>query len=103
MAREAALAADLHARLDDSANVPQAWRSRLHDFTDRAVGFFAREVADRTDNEGDGAARATSLPLIMSRAPWRWLGKAGRIHEMRGDAREAAAVADGDRSSCFRA
>ncbi len=26
---EGALAADLHARLDDSANVPQAWRDRL--------------------------------------------------------------------------
>jgi acyl-CoA dehydrogenase len=81
---EAALAADLHARLDDSANVPQAWRSRLHDFTDRAVGF-AREVADRTDNEGD-ARRATSLLYhVASAVALAWEG--GRIHEMRGDAR----------------
>ena len=28
---DAALAADLHARLDDSANVPQAWRDRLRE------------------------------------------------------------------------
>src|SRR5213592_1831499 len=56
---DAALAADLHARLDDSANVPQAWRRRLRDLTDRAVGF-AREVTDRTDNEAE-ARRATSL------------------------------------------
>jgi acyl-CoA dehydrogenase len=81
---EAALAADLHARLDDSANVPQAWRSRLHYFTDRAVGF-AREVADRTDNEGD-ARRATSLLYhVASAVALAWEG--GRIHEMRGDAR----------------
>jgi alkylation response protein AidB-like acyl-CoA dehydrogenase len=81
---EAALAADLHARLDDSANVPQAWRSRLHDLTDRAVGF-AREVADRMDNEGD-ARRATSLLYhVASAVALAWEG--GRIHEMRGDAR----------------
>src|SRR5205814_9438526 len=36
---DAALAADLHARLDDSANVPQAWRSRLRELTDRAIGL----------------------------------------------------------------
>lgn len=81
---EAALAADLHARLDDSANVPQAWRSRLHDLTDRAVGF-AREVADRMDNEGD-ARRGTSLLYhVASAVALAWEG--GRIHEMRGDAR----------------
>src|SRR6201747_413740 len=49
---EAPLAADVHARLDDSANVPQAWRNRLRDLADRAVRF-AREVAGRADNEGD--------------------------------------------------
>src|SRR6266545_4756511 len=81
---DAALAADLHARLDDSANVPQAWRSRLHDLTDRAVGF-AREVASKSDNEGD-ARRATSLLYhVASAVALTWEG--GRIHEMRGDAR----------------
>jgi acyl-CoA dehydrogenase len=81
---DAALAADLHARLDDSANVPQAWRSRLRDLTDRAVGF-AREVTDRTDNEAE-ARRATSLLYhIASAVALAWEG--GRIHEMRGDAR----------------
>jgi alkylation response protein AidB-like acyl-CoA dehydrogenase len=81
---DAALAADLHARLDDSANVPQAWRSRLHGLTDRAVGF-AREVASRVDNEGD-ARRATSLLYhVASAVALAWEG--GRIHEMRGDAR----------------
>ncbi|WP_050629615.1 acyl-CoA dehydrogenase family protein [Bradyrhizobium viridifuturi] len=79
-----ALAADLHARLDDSANVPQAWRNRLRELSDRAIGF-AREVAGRIDNEGD-ARRATSLLYhVASAVALAWEG--GRIHEMRGDAR----------------
>ncbi len=81
---DAALAADLHARLDDSANVPQAWRDRLREVTDRAIGF-AREVAGRTDNEAE-ARRATSLLYhVASAVVLTWEG--GRIHEMRGDAR----------------
>jgi len=81
---DAALAADLHARLDDSANVPQAWRNRLRELSDRAIGF-AREVATRTDNEAD-ARRATSLLYhIASAVALAW--EAHRIHEMRGDAR----------------
>src|SRR5882757_3179555 len=81
---EAALAADLYARLDDSANVPQAWRNRLGDLVDRAIGF-AREVAGRADNESD-ARRATSLLYhVASAVALAWEG--GRIHEMRGDAR----------------
>jgi acyl-CoA dehydrogenase len=81
---DAALAADLHARLDDSTGVPQAWRARLRDLTDRAIGF-AREVASRTDNEAE-ARRATSLLYhVASAVVLAWEG--GRIHEMRGDAR----------------
>jgi hypothetical protein len=81
---DAALAADLHARLDDSADVPQAWRDRLHDLADRAIGF-AREVAGRTDNEAE-ARRATSLLYHVATAvALAWEG--GRIHAMRGDAR----------------
>ncbi len=81
---DAALAADLHARLDDSANVPQAWRDRLRNLTDRAIDF-AREVAARTDNEAE-ARRATSLLYhVASSVALAWEG--GRIHEMRGDAR----------------
>ncbi|MGY3532086.1 acyl-CoA dehydrogenase family protein [Bradyrhizobium sp. USDA 4452] len=79
-----ALAADLHARLDDSPNVPEAWRNRLRDLSDRAI-TFAREVASRIDNEGD-ARRATSLLYhVASAVALAWEG--GRIHEMRGDAR----------------
>jgi alkylation response protein AidB-like acyl-CoA dehydrogenase len=81
---EAALAADLHARLDDSADVPQAWRGTLRGLVDRAIGF-AREVAARMDNEAE-ARRATSLLYhVASSVALAWEG--GRIHEMRGDAR----------------
>ena len=74
----------MHARLDDSANVPQAWRDRLRDLADRAVGF-AREVASRADNEAE-ARRATSLLYhVASAVALAWEG--GRIQEMRGDAR----------------
>src|ERR1700686_3546620 len=65
---DSALAADLHARLDDSTGVPQAWRGTLRGLTDRPIGF-AREVASRSDNEPmRGAPPACS---IMSPAPWR--------------------------------
>jgi len=81
---DAALAADLHARLDDSANVPQAWRDQLRGLSDRAIGL-AREVASRTDNEVE-ARRATSLLYhVASAVQLSWEG--GRIHQMRGDAR----------------
>jgi acyl-CoA dehydrogenase len=81
---DAALSADLHARLDDSTDVPQAWRDRLRGLTDRAIGF-AREVAARTDNEAE-SRRATSLLYhVASAVALAWEG--ARIHAMRGDAR----------------
>jgi acyl-CoA dehydrogenase len=81
---EAALAADLHARLDDSPSVPQAWRDRLRNLTDRAVAL-ARDVAGRADSESE-ARRATSvLYHVASAVALAWEGH--RIHAMRGDAR----------------
>ncbi|HKO71549.1 MAG TPA: acyl-CoA dehydrogenase family protein [Bradyrhizobium sp.] len=81
---DAALAADLHSRLDESADIPQPWRNRLHDLTDRAIGF-AREVAGRIDNEVE-VRRATSLLYhVASAVALTWEG--GRIYQMRGDAR----------------
>jgi alkylation response protein AidB-like acyl-CoA dehydrogenase len=81
---ESALAADLHARLDDSAKVPPAFRDRLRGLTDRAIGF-AREVAARPDSESE-ARRATSLLYhVASAVALAWEGC--RIHDMRGDAR----------------
>jgi alkylation response protein AidB-like acyl-CoA dehydrogenase len=81
---EAALAADLHARLDDAGAVPQAWRDRLRGLIDRAVAL-AREVAGRADHEAE-ARRATSvLYHVCSAVAFAWEGD--RIHAMRGDAR----------------
>lgn len=81
---EAALAADLHARLDDSANVPQAWRDRLHGLVDRAIAF-AREVAMHSGNEADARRATSSLYHVASAVTLAW--EAGRIFAMRGDAR----------------
>ncbi|HEY4985590.1 MAG TPA: acyl-CoA dehydrogenase family protein [Bradyrhizobium sp.] len=81
---EAALSADLHARLDDSGTVPQPFQDRLRGLIDRAIGF-AREVASRADNEAE-ARRATSLLYhVASAVSLCW--EAGRIDAMRGDAR----------------
>src|SRR4051794_35020372 len=81
---EAVLAADLHARLDDASDVPQAWRDRLRGLVDRAIAL-AREVASRADNEAE-ARRATSLLYHVAGAvALAW--EAHRIHDMRGDAR----------------
>lgn len=81
---DSALGADLHARLDDSASVPQAWRDRLHGLTDRAVAF-AREVAARADNEADSRRATSTLYHVASAVILAWEG--ARIHAARGDAR----------------
>jgi acyl-CoA dehydrogenase len=81
---EAALAADLHARLDDSPSVPQAWRDRLRGLADKAIDF-AREVAARSENEGDARRATSSLYHVASAIAMTW--EAHRIHERRGDAR----------------
>jgi alkylation response protein AidB-like acyl-CoA dehydrogenase len=81
---DAALAADLHARIDDSASIPNAFRDRLRSFADRAIQF-ARKVASGGENETE-ARRATSLLYhVASAVALAW--EAARIHETRGDAR----------------
>src|SRR5579871_2806720 len=81
---DAALSADLHARLDDSGNVPSVFRDRLRGLADSAVRF-AREVASRSENETE-ARRATSLLYhVASAVQFAWEG--ARIDQMRGDAR----------------
>src|SRR5580692_7503169 len=81
---DAALAADLRARIDDSAAIPDAFRERLRQLTDSAVGF-AGEVASRSENEAE-ARRATSLLYhAASAVVLAW--EAQRIHARRGDAR----------------
>jgi acyl-CoA dehydrogenase len=81
---EAALAADLHARLDDSAGVPITFRDRLRRNIDGAIAF-ARQVAKDNANEAD-ARRATSVLYHAASAVYlAW--EADRIHQRRGDAR----------------
>jgi acyl-CoA dehydrogenase len=81
---DSALAADLHARISDSAGVPSSFKDWLRQLTDRAVGF-ARDVAAQAENEAE-ARRATSLLYhVASAVALAW--EAARIHEARGDAR----------------
>ncbi|MGN6311691.1 MAG: acyl-CoA dehydrogenase family protein [Xanthobacteraceae bacterium] len=91
---ESALGADLHARLDDSAGVPQAWRDKLHGLTDKAIAF-AREVAQHSENEADARRATSTLYQVASAVAMTWEG--ARIHTARGDARRvllARAVID---------
>lgn len=91
---ESALGADLHARLDDSAAVPQAWRDKLHGLTDKAIAF-AREVARHSENEADARRATSTLYQVASAVAMTWEG--ARIHAARGDARRvllARAVID---------
>ncbi|CAN5184504.1 acyl-CoA dehydrogenase family protein [soil metagenome] len=80
---EAALGADLHARIDDAASIPQGWRDRLHTLTDKAIGFV-REVAGNSRNEAEARRATTALYHVASSVTFAWEGS--RIHAMRGDA-----------------
>ncbi|MGA2054955.1 MAG: acyl-CoA dehydrogenase family protein [Bradyrhizobium sp.] len=81
---DAALVADLHARINDSPSIPNVFRDRLRALADRAIEF-ARKVAGGGENETE-ARRATSLLYhVASAVALAW--EADRIHEMRGDAR----------------
>ncbi len=81
---EAALGADLHARVDDMPVIPQGWRDRLRGLTDKAIGF-AREVASRSENEAEARRATSTLYHVASAVTFAWEGS--RIHAMRGDAR----------------
>jgi acyl-CoA dehydrogenase len=101
---EAAFAADLHARIADTAILPPAYASRLRDTVDRAIGF-ARAVADAATSDrpasqaataSETAAEAASAEVDARRATsvlyhaasavtLAW--EAGQIEARRGDAR----------------
>jgi alkylation response protein AidB-like acyl-CoA dehydrogenase len=83
---ESAFGADMHARLDEASSVPQAWRDRLRDLTDRAIAF-ARVVAARADNESDSRRATSNLYHVASAVALTSEG--AKIHGMRGDARRA--------------
>jgi alkylation response protein AidB-like acyl-CoA dehydrogenase len=81
---EGALAADLHARLQETPSLPAAYRDRLRGLIDRAISF-AQNVAAKADNEAD-ARRATSMLYhTASAVVLAWEGE--RVLETRGDAR----------------
>ena len=78
---EAALLAELHAKLDD---VPNPWSDRLRGLVDRAVGF-ARLVAGDARHEADARKATSTLYHIASAVTLAWEGT--QIHAARGDAR----------------
>ena len=73
---EAALAAHLHARLDEATPVPAAYRDRLLDAVNRAIGL-ARAVGADPEREAD-ARRATSAlyhpasAALLAWEAWRY-------------------------------
>jgi len=81
---EAALAAHLHARLDEAIPVPAAYRDRLRDAVDRAIGF-ARAVGTDPEREADARQATSALYHAASATLLAW--EAWRIHEASGDAR----------------
>ena len=81
---DAALAADLHAKIDDMTGVPQGWRDRLRSLSDKAIGF-AGQVARDSDNEADARRATSALYHVASAVTFAWEG--GRLYETRGDAK----------------
>jgi hypothetical protein len=81
---EAALADDLHARIEEATGVPIAYRDRLKRLADRAVAF-ARSVAASADMEADSRRATSALYHVASAVSLAW--EASLTHERRGDAR----------------
>lgn len=81
---ESALAADLHARIAETAQLPKRFADRLKRTVDQAIAFAA-ETAREGASEAD-ARRATSLLYhVASAVTLAW--EAGHVHTRRGDAR----------------
>jgi alkylation response protein AidB-like acyl-CoA dehydrogenase len=81
---EAALATELHARLDEVKTVADAYCDRLRDLVDRAIAF-AQEVARDPASEADARRATSALYHASSAVLLAWEGT--RIHDVRGDAR----------------
>ena len=81
---ESALAAHLHARLDEAKAVPEAYRDRLRVVVDRAVAF-ARVIGADAEREADARRATSALYHAASAALLAW--EADQIHGHRGDAR----------------
>jgi hypothetical protein len=81
---EAALASELHARLDEAKALPQAYADRLRAIVDRAIAF-ARSVAGDPARESDARRATSGLYHAASAVLLAWEGV--RTHDRRGDAR----------------
>lgn len=81
---ESALAADLHARLEDSPAIPQAYRDTLKHAVDRSIQFAAT-IASSSETEGDARRATTLLYHTASAVTLAWEG--AQLAERRGDAR----------------
>ena len=81
---EAALASELHARLDEAKTLPDAYADRLRALVDRAIAF-ARSVAGDPARESDARRATSGLYHAASAVLLAWEGV--RTHERRGDAR----------------
>ena len=78
---EAALLAELHAKLDE---VPRPWADRLRGLVDRSVAF-ARAVAADAAHEADARRATSTLYHVASAVTLAWEGM--QIHSANGDAR----------------
>ena len=81
---ESALAAHLHARLDEAKTVPESYRDRLRAVVDRGIAF-ARAIGEDAEREADARRATSALYHAASAVLLAW--EADRIHEHRGDAR----------------
>lgn len=81
---EAALAADLHSRLNAAPGLPVGYQERLKQLTDQAVAF-ACAVARAEDGEADARRATSALYHVASAVTLAW--EAALVHERRGDAR----------------
>ena len=81
---DAALLAELHARIDEATTVPEAFRRRLRSNVD-AVIKMARSVARDADTEADARRATSALYHVSSAVLLAWEGH--QVHERRADAR----------------
>jgi acyl-CoA dehydrogenase len=85
---EAALAADLHARISEAAILPGAYATRLRHTVDQAINFARRVASAAKDGQaGEADARRATSMLYHAASSVTLAWEADRIHARRGDAR----------------
>lgn len=81
---EAAMAADLHARIQETPSLPSAYRDRLKTIVDLSIAL-AQDVAAKADNEADARRATSTLYHAASAVTLAWEGE--QVLAKRGDAR----------------